>query len=48
MVAAALIDRLVHHADILTLKGKSYRLRDRGSAPRAAAEIQPAGLRPTT
>jgi hypothetical protein len=24
MVAAALIDRLVHHADIITLKGKSY------------------------
>jgi DNA replication protein DnaC len=31
MVAAALIDRLVHHAHIITLKGKSYRLRDRGT-----------------
>ena len=30
MVAAALIDRLVHHATIVTLKGKSYRLRERG------------------
>jgi DNA replication protein DnaC len=30
MVAAALIDRLVHHAEIVTLKGKSYRLRERG------------------
>ena len=30
MVAAALIDRLVHHAQIVTLKGKSYRLKDRG------------------
>ncbi len=29
MVAAALIDRLVHHAEIITLKGKSYRLRER-------------------
>ena len=48
MVAAALIDRLVHHAHIITLKGKSYRLRDRATTPRAAAEIQPAGLRPTT
>jgi DNA replication protein DnaC len=48
MVAAALIDRLVHHADIITLKGKSYRLRDRANHPHAAAEIQPAGLRPTT
>ena len=35
MVAAALIDRLVHHAHIITLKGKSYRLRERGTAGRA-------------
>jgi DNA replication protein DnaC len=32
MVAAALIDRLVHHAEILSLKGDSYRLRERGTA----------------
>ncbi len=39
MVAAALIDRLVHHATMITLKGKSYRLRERGlgSAPAAQA-----------
>jgi len=48
MVAAALIDPLVHHAQFITLKGKSYRLRDRATGPRAAAEIQPAALRPTT
>jgi DNA replication protein DnaC len=29
-VAAAMIDRIVHHADVLTLKGASYRLRNRG------------------
>ena len=29
-VAAAMIDRIVHHADVLTLKGVSYRLRNRG------------------
>jgi DNA replication protein DnaC len=29
-VAAAIIDRIVHHADVLTLKGASYRLRNRG------------------
>src|SRR3989442_12382405 len=29
VVAAAMIDRLVHHAEILALKGDSYRLRDR-------------------
>jgi len=48
MVAAALIDRLIHHAHIVTLKGKSYRLRQRGTAAAPATEIQPAGLRPTT
>ena len=48
MVAAALIDRLIHHAHIITLKGKSYRLRERGTAGAPAAAIQPAGLRPTT
>ena len=41
MVAAALIDRLVHHATMITLKGKSYRLRERAAAssntPRARA-----------
>jgi len=30
VVAAAMIDRIVHHADALTLKGASYRLRGRG------------------
>jgi DNA replication protein DnaC len=31
-VAAAMIDRVVHHADVLTLPGASYRLRNRGIA----------------
>jgi len=29
VVAAAMIDRLVHHADVVNLKGDSYRLKDR-------------------
>ena len=29
-VAAAMIDRIVHHADVLTLEGASYRLRGHG------------------
>jgi DNA replication protein DnaC/transposase len=37
MVAAALIDRLVHHATMVTLKGKSYRLRERGAGVAPAA-----------
>jgi DNA replication protein DnaC len=40
IVAAAMIDRLVHHADIVDLKGDSYRLknRDLGRIPAAATE----------
>ena len=30
VVAAAMIDRIVHHADVIALKGACYRLRDRG------------------
>jgi DNA replication protein DnaC len=32
ITAAAMIDRLVHHAEILALKGNSYRLKDRDLA----------------
>lgn len=37
VVAAAMIDRLVHHADVIALKGDSYRLkgRDLGRVPAA-------------
>jgi DNA replication protein DnaC len=40
VVAAAMIDRLVHHADVVALKGDSYRLKDRdlGRVPAAATE----------
>ncbi len=38
VVAAAMIDRLVHHAEILGLKGDSYRLRDKDLGPPPAAE----------
>jgi hypothetical protein len=41
MVAAALIDRLVHHATMIALKGKSYRLRERG------LEVAPAAQAPS-
>jgi hypothetical protein len=37
MVAPALIDRLIHHAHMVTLKGKSYRLRERGAGITPAA-----------
>jgi hypothetical protein len=37
VVAAAMIDRLVHHAEILALKGDSYRLRDKDLGPAPVA-----------
>jgi len=40
VAAAAMIDRLVHHAEVIALKGDSYRLRNRdlGRVPAAATE----------
>jgi DNA replication protein DnaC len=38
VVAAAMIDRLVHHAEILALKGDSYRLRDKDLGPAPAGD----------
>jgi len=39
-VAAAMIDRLVHHAEVIALKGDSYRLkgRDLGRVPAATSQ----------
>ena len=39
VTAAAMIDRLVHHAEILALKGDSYRLRDKNLGAPPPAEI---------
>ena len=43
VLATALLDRLLHHAEVLTINGKSYRMKDRlaavpmkGGTPRAA------------
>jgi DNA replication protein DnaC len=40
VVAAAMIDRLVHHAEVVALKGDSYRLKDRdlGRIPAATTK----------
>jgi DNA replication protein DnaC len=40
-VAAAMIDRLVHYADVVALKGDSYRLKDRDLGRVAAATTEP-------
>jgi DNA replication protein DnaC len=39
-VAAAMIDRIVHHADVLALKGASYRLRNRDIDPLPSIKAQ--------
>ncbi len=42
IVAVAMIDRLVHHAEILSLKGDSYRLKDKDLATRPRpARVEP-------
>ena len=38
MAATAMIDRLIHHAEILSLKGDSYRLRGKDLDARLAAK----------
>jgi DNA replication protein DnaC len=42
IVAAAMIDRLVHHTDVVSLRGDSYRLKNRdfGRIPTAANDDQ--------
>src|SRR5918912_1323344 len=42
IVAAAMIDRLVHHAEVIALKGDSYRLKDRdlGRVPTATTAAE--------
>ncbi len=32
VLATALLDRLLHHAEVLTINGKSYRMKDRVAA----------------
>ena len=34
MAAVAMVDRLIHHAELISVKGDSYRLKDRDLGPR--------------
>ncbi|GIU99085.1 MAG: hypothetical protein KatS3mg014_0701 [Actinomycetota bacterium] len=38
VAVAAMVDRLVHHAEVIVLRGESYRLKGRGKEVIAAAE----------
>jgi DNA replication protein DnaC len=42
VVAGAVIDHLVHHAEVISLKGDSYRIKDRdlGRVPTVTADAQ--------
>ena len=37
MVATAILDRLLHHSQVITIKGDSYRLREKRRAGLVAA-----------
>jgi DNA replication protein DnaC len=43
VVAAAMIDRLVHHAEIVSLKGSSYRLKGKEGFTSRSTMLQPGG-----
>ena len=45
-VAVAMVDSLVHHAELISLKGDSYRLRDRDLGPRPTRQGTEAARRP--
>jgi DNA replication protein DnaC len=41
--ATAILDRFLHHAEVVSMNGRSYRLRDRpGASPEPSAESKPA------
>ena len=41
--AVAMVDRLIHHAELISLKGDSYRLKDRDLGPRPARQSAETG-----
>lgn len=42
-IATAILDRLLHHSHVLSIKGHSYRLRERALAATLAQQTQPLG-----
>ena len=42
-VATAMVDRLIHHAELISLKGDSYRLKDRDLGPRPGRQSRETG-----
>jgi DNA replication protein DnaC len=45
--ATAILDRFLHHAEVVQMNGRSYRLRDRpGASPESSSESKPANAPP--
>ena len=44
VMAAALIDRLLHHCQVVNIRGNSYRLREHREWPRTAADKRREGV----
>jgi DNA replication protein DnaC len=42
-VASAILDRLLHHATVINIRGPSYRLKDRQTALGFSVDLAPAG-----
>lgn len=47
VLATALLDRLLHHAEVITINGKSYRMKDRQAARSKKGEGAPAAAMET-
>jgi DNA replication protein DnaC len=50
VIAAAILDRLLHHSHVISIRGQSYRLRDKlttaAAAPLLPTTLEPAGTAP--
>jgi DNA replication protein DnaC len=48
VLATALLDRLLHHAEVISVNGRSYRMKERQAADRSGLETQPEVARSPT
>jgi DNA replication protein DnaC len=47
VLATALLDRLLHHAEIITINGRSYRMRERMAADMVERSASGVGQKPS-
>ena len=53
VLATALLDRLLHHAEVLTMNGRSYRMKDRlelvtAAEKKGGPDQTPVGIKPSS